>query len=149
MRIFNSLIVRKIWKGGPFRNIQFVANYQKNEEGSLWRQKKTHNAPENWKGDLSFLVRFRKGTKKFLATVGTWTPDRCIPPKPIKTCDKKLWVRYLVWQKKRKKPSHCNSRAHFSIKAPIKNEVLPEQFFVGASWSGTRLYYTISRPISF
>ena len=38
MRIFNSLIVPKILKKGPFGifNIRSVAKYQKNERRTLW-----------------------------------------------------------------------------------------------------------------
>ena len=112
----------KIVEGGPlgFLKIQSVAKKSKNER----RDPSVSSAFPNTRKSFKLKQRLEPVTPGFpvhrLKSVlksGTYT------------------MRSVVWQKK-KKTSHCNSRALFSRKAPTKNEFQNKSGdWIGVEWS--------------
>ena len=96
-----------------FLKFQFVAKYQKIEEGRFGDTKIFRKKIE--RGPFR-LVRFRKCTKKFLAEAGSRTCDRWVLPKSIKVCSKKWYIQSELCglTKKKKKKLATVIVEHFS-----------------------------------
>ena len=67
-----------------------------------------------------FSSGFFKYVEKFLAEAGTQTRHHLVPPKSINVCTKEWYIHGELCGPKRKKTSHCNSRAFFLRKQRLK-----------------------------
>ena len=106
--------IRVFWKSILLQNIK------KNlKEALLGPNKSSENVAQSrkkWKGGPFSLARISKCSKKFLAKARTRIRDRWVSSrKPIEICTKKWNIHDEACglTKKRKKTSHCNSRALF------------------------------------
>ena len=132
MRILNSLLVPKYTKGETFWAFWHLSLLQNTIKTRMWdplkakKSKKVVQCRKKLKEGPFSLVRFRKCSKKSLAKARTRTRDHWVHRKPSKVCAKKRYIHDEVCglAKKRKKTSHCNSRAIFTKKVPTKKNVI-------------------------